>query len=158
MRLCGQTRDFVSCPCTGPKTVLSDTVFTLYARPCMSALVCILASETTRSPLACCQGCTCEECFDFAPYAQMSRAHALFAHAAPGSSLDDLLGKVNNPGSNFLNSSITTEAAPPGVAQNYASAGQQHNFDALQGTSVGRSGQPQVNYSPELSVSRVPSV
>ena len=36
------------------------------------------------------------------------------------------------------------ERAAPGLAQNYATAGQQHSFDNLQGTSVGRSAQPQV--------------
>ena len=69
--------------------------------------------------------------------------HMLCSYAAPGNSLDDLIGSRASPGSQ-LNSSIITERAAPGLAQNYASAGQQHNFDNLQGTSVGRSAQPQV--------------
>ena len=63
--------------------------------------------------------------------------------AAPGNSLDALMSSSASPG-NQLNSSIITERAAPGLAQNYASAGQQHNFDNLQGTQVGRSAQPQV--------------
>ena len=69
--------------------------------------------------------------------------HMLGCCAAPGNSLDALIGTSAFPGSQ-LNSSIITERAAPGLAQNYASAGQQHNFDNLQGTSVGRSAQPQV--------------
>ena len=41
--------------------------------------------------------------------------------------------------------------APPGLAQNYASAGQQHSFDALQGARVGVSGQPTVSRFPTTS-------
>ena len=62
--------------------------------------------------------------------------------AAPGNPLDALIGSSASPGSQ-LNSSVIMERAAPGLAQNYATAGQ-HSFDNLQGTSVGRSAQPQV--------------
>ena len=72
-----------------------------------------------------------------------AHAQAFCCCAAPGNALDALIGSGASPGSQ-LNSSIITERAAPGLAQNYASAGQQHNFDNLQGTQVGRSAQPQV--------------
>ncbi len=66
--------------------------------------------------------------------------------AAPGNSLDDLLGgSAPSPGSHFLNNTIVAVEAPPGLAQNYASSGQQHSFDALQGASIGISAQPTVS-------------
>ncbi|CAL5218474.1 g159 [Coccomyxa viridis] len=70
--------------------------------------------------------------------------------AAPGNSLDDLLGgSAPSPGSHFLNNTIVAVEAPPGLAQNYASSGQQHSFDALQGASIGISAQPTVTINSE---------
>ena len=94
----------------------------------------------------------CESCnkllalFDYNGNLCKAGAHAQAFHccAAPGNALDALIGSGASPGSQ-LNSSIITERAAPGLAQNYASAGQQHNFDNLQGTQVGRSAQPQVS-------------
>ena len=82
-------------------------------------------------------------------------AQSALCLAAPGaalgdSALNDLLGGggAPSPGSGFLNSTVQIVEAPPGLAQNYAAAGQQHTFDALPGASVGRSGQPSVSCCP----------
>ena len=77
----------------------------------------------------------------------------VFTHAAPGAApgnpLDDLLGgSAPSPGSHFLNNTIVAVEAPPGLAQNYASSGQQHSFDSLQGASIGISAQPTVRPLP----------
>ena len=78
------------------------------------------------------------------PCTLSSHQFSLACHAAPADSLDALLGQAGASSNQPLNASVVTERAPPGVASNYATAGQQHDFDNLQGTSVGRGGQPQV--------------